>query len=378
MSNKCNELKRLENTIYYGVTGCGKSHAIEEHLQRSVTLDTVNETDTIVYEKIAFHPDYTYADFVGQNISIVNPLSGKVEYEFTPGPFTRLLRQAVINPHKDFYLVVEDINRGNAAAIFGDMMHILGGGTQLSPKVVDGQVMTLYEGLHFVHNAAVAKAVYGNPDAEVHMPCNFAVLATMNTSLPNTYALDSAFLGRFKMVAVENDFSREIDIYGNGHPYADMRIMDSHITWQAFCECINKIIAENKSRMLTVEDKRLGIYFVNPKELALNFQIDPNPQYRNYYEERRALSKIPNESRPAWFNERWYLLNRYLMEARVFPEKVIRYLWDDVFRFNPEVLFDTEIVFDAEQAIRLFASSYGNDRFKVFRSSVQKLLFESN
>lgn len=373
MSNECCKLKRIENTIYYGVTGSGKSYKLETNLTLADVLEYTNETDPVVYEKVAFHPDYTYADLVGRNISFFNPLSGKVEYEFLPGPFTRLLREAVKNPKTTYYLVVEDINRGNAAAIFGDMMHILGGGAAPSPRIIGGG-----EGLHFIHNAEVAKVVYGNPNAAIHMPGNFAVLATMNTSLPNAYALDSALLCRFKMVAMENDFSSVMDIYGNGHPYADIRILDSHITWQTFCECINKIIAENKLRMLTVEDKRLGIFFVNPEELVLNYHIDPNPQYRNYYEERRALSKIPIESRPAWFNERWYSLNRYLGEARVFPDKVIRYLWDDVFRFNPEVLFDTEIVFDSEQAIRLFASSYGDDRFKVFRSSVQKLLFESN
>lgn len=372
MAKDGNVPERLENIILYGVTGCGKSHAIEEYLEREDTLDYVNDRDTIAYEKIAFHPDYTYADFVGKSMMIANPLTGKIEQEFLPGPFIRLMMKAVMNPSKNYYLVVEDINRGNASAIFGDMMHILGGDSmQISPEMVHGQLITLFESQHFIQNSAVAKAVYGKPEAKIHMPGNFAIIATMDTSLPNTYTLDSAFLGKFKMVAMENDFS------GIEHPYADMRIMDSHVTWQAFCECINNIIAENKSRMLTVEDKRLGIYFVNPKELALNFHIDPNPQYRNYYEERRALSKIPSESRPAWFNERWYLLNRYLREARVFPEKVIRHLWDDVFKFNPEVLFDTEIVFDAEQAIRFFASSYGDERFKVFRSSVQKLLFES-
>ena len=66
-----------------------------------------------------------------------------------------------------------------------------------------------------------------------------------------------------------------------------------------------------------------------------------------------------------------------LMQIRIFPEKVIKYLWDDAFKFNPEALFDTDNMDSLEKVIRTFVLSQGRDRFKVFRSSVQQKLYPS-
>ena len=64
-----------------------------------------------------------------------------------------------------------------------------------------------------------------------------------------------------------------------------------------------------------------------------------------------------------------------LMQIRIFPEKVIKYLWDDAFKFNPEALFDTDNMDSLEKVIRTFVLSQGHDRFKIFRSSVQQKLY---
>ena len=63
------------------------------------------------------------------------------------------------------------------------------------------------------------------------------------------------------------------------------------------------------------------------------------------------------------------------MQIRIFPEKVIKYLWDDAFKFNPEALFDTDNMDSLEKVIRTFVLSQGHDRFKIFRSSVQQKLY---
>ena len=70
-----------------------------------------------------FHPDYTYSDFVGQILP--NVTEGNVSYEFIPGPFTRLLKKAHDNPSEEYCLIVEEINRGNAPAIFGEVFQLL-------------------------------------------------------------------------------------------------------------------------------------------------------------------------------------------------------------------------------------------------------------
>jgi GTPase subunit of restriction endonuclease len=99
--------------IYYGVPGCGKSNKIREQLKN------VPEKNKV---RVVFHPEYTNAEFIGQILPKVN---GHVTYEFTPGPFTQIIKRAYLNPNEHFYLVIEEINRGNAAAIFGDTFQLL-------------------------------------------------------------------------------------------------------------------------------------------------------------------------------------------------------------------------------------------------------------
>lgn len=73
---------------------------------------------------LVFHPDYTYSDFVGQILPTVSA-DDKVRYLFTPGPFTRLLWKAYHNPDIEYFLIIEEINRGNAPAIFGEVFQLL-------------------------------------------------------------------------------------------------------------------------------------------------------------------------------------------------------------------------------------------------------------
>jgi len=63
------------------------------------------------------------------------------------------------------------------------------------------------------------------------------------------------------------------------------------------------------------------------------------------------------------------------MHNRMFPEKVIKYLWDDAFKFNPEALFDTENMESLEQVIRTFVYSMGRERFKIFKPTVRASLY---
>ena len=64
------------------------------------------------------------------------------------------------------------------------------------------------------------------------------------------------------------------------------------------------------------------------------------------------------------------------MKNRVFPEKVIKYLWDDAFKFNPEALFDTDEMDDLEGVIRAFVYNTGRDRFRIFKPTVYDALYD--
>lgn len=102
--------------IYYGVPGCGKSHQIREDLkEKGIPAERTM--------RVVFHPDYCNADFVGQILPETK--DGTVRYNFKAGPFAKILREAYKNPKLEYALIIEEINRGNAAAIFGDLFQLL-------------------------------------------------------------------------------------------------------------------------------------------------------------------------------------------------------------------------------------------------------------
>lgn len=104
------------NKIYYGIPGCGKSYYIENTVLKDV------DKDNDVF-RTTFYLDYSNSDFIGQIYPVVKDRN--VTYEPKPGPFTKALERALRNPGRMIYLVIEEINRGNAAAIFGDTFQLL-------------------------------------------------------------------------------------------------------------------------------------------------------------------------------------------------------------------------------------------------------------
>lgn len=223
-----------KNILLYGVPGCGKSHEIKTHYC----------DDEMRMERVVFHPDYTYSDFVGQIMP--SNVDGHISYPFNPGPFTRILKKAVENPETEYFLVIEEINRGNAPAIFGEIFQLL--------DRRNG------ESEYGISNVDIAGEVYGETTRLVKIPANLFLLATMNTADQNVFTLDTAFKRRWTMRSIPNDFSQcrlsGIDICGTG------------VTWRAFAETMNGMIIDLSDGNLGGEDKRLGTYFVSADELA--------------------------------------------------------------------------------------------------------------
>lgn len=111
------------NRIIFGAPGTGKSFYLNKQRELNFAEDA--------YERVTFHPNYSYAQFVGsyKPISIQENIDGKltneIQYKYVPGPFLRVLVQALINPQKNYLLLIEEINRANVAAIFGDVFQLL-------------------------------------------------------------------------------------------------------------------------------------------------------------------------------------------------------------------------------------------------------------
>ncbi|WP_395152213.1 AAA family ATPase [uncultured Allofournierella sp.] len=345
------------NILLYGVPGCGKSWTIEHEYCKPGTN----------VERLVFHPDYSNADFVGQILPVVDPVDKQVTYEFTPGPFTNILRAAYINPHQRYVLVIEEINRGNAPAIFGDVFQLLD--RTVSTKTSDGITYSAGTSEYGITNGNVAKVVYGDETHKVRIPSNLSILGTMNTSDQNVFTLDTAFQRRWRMRLIENDF------FNVRTSLAQAEILDTGVTWRRFCETVNEIIIGNKAKIASAEDKRLGVYFVHENELKFDDRAVAKPPHTVFALEYNELLKAEMMNGTPEEAARLAEVREALMQIRIFPEKVIKYLWDDAFKFNPEALFDTDNMDSLEKVIRTFVLSQGRERFKIFRSSVQQKLY---
>jgi len=321
--------------IYYGVPGCGKSNKIREQLKN------VPEKNKV---RVVFHPEYTNAEFIGQILPKVN---GHVTYEFTPGPFTQIIKRAYLNPNEQFYLVIEEINRGNAAAIFGDTFQLLdrlkaGETDSLGNDPANAAVNTFTEGWsqYFVQNDDVNAYIRGTENSiqignirfdsntAIRLPPNLSILATMNTSDQNVFTLDNAFQRRFDMELVRNEFNLTKPAVNAQY---NAEIDDTGIKWGQFWGWINAKITATLKGLSSTEDKRLGVWFVSNAG--------------------------------------------GIIDDKVFAEKVLKFLWDDVFKFKrPQIFADG--IDTLEKLINSFEKpSEGKERFDVFKDKSNLVAF---
>ena len=264
--------------IYYGVPGSGKSHKIDE--------ETENLPDDQKM-RVVYHPEYTNADFIGQILPVME--GNGVRYAFKSGAFTKILIEALKNPSKPYYLIIEEINRGNAAAIFGEIFQLLDRGSDgwssycIMNDYINYEIRKSAPELNWTENTGV------------RLPPNLSLLATMNTSDQNVFTLDNAFQRRWDMQLVPNECS------DTNQMEATITVANQKITWKDFQQTINSVIGEkaNEGGLSSMEDKRLGCWFVK----AENKEI----------------------------------------KADLFSNKVLKYLWDDAFKFYHQDIFDSEI-----------------------------------
>lgn len=263
-----------ENILLYGVPGAGKSHEIKKKYC----------SDENYIERVVFHPDYMYSDFVGQILPRVEKDedgNDRLKYIFSPGPFTKMLKKAENDPNNYYYLIIEELNRGNAPAIFGEIFQLLD-----RKEEDEFPIEEIGESEYGISNYEVAKEVYKDEEHPVRIPSNMYILATMNTADQNVFTLDTAFQRRWKMRQIENRFDK--------FEHSKDMIEGTKINWGAFATVINDMVIETNIDMVSSEDKRLGIYFVKKKEL----------------------------------------------NAERFPEKVLKYLWDDAFKMDKTAIFN--------------------------------------
>ena len=237
--------------IYFGAPGTGKSYEIDTFLkERRVSEECIF--------RITFHPDFSYSDFIGQLLPTViksGPSKGDVTYTFSKGVFTKALEKSYEDTSKDVYLILEEMSRGNCAAIFGDIFQLL-----------DREKNGLNKGYskYFVNNDLIAKDIIALNDDRVKLPPNFHIIGTVNTSDQNVYVMDTAFKRRFEWEYISTkpvknstgtEYENNVDIELNNG------ITTRTVTWVDLYSVLNIFISSDKWLGLG-EDKQIGQFFI--------------------------------------------------------------------------------------------------------------------
>lgn len=323
------------NRILFGAPGTGKSYLLNED-----RLKFGNN-----YERVTFHPTYSYAQFVGtykpkpiykdhlvspsysvmsykrSNIEHITekneehknlyPLINEpfITYEFVPGPFLRLLIKALEQPHINYLLIIEEINRANVAAVFGDIFQLLdrdeSGNSEYTIMISEEMKAYIYQQIGISLN-------------EISIPHNFYIWSTMNTADQGVYPIDSAFKRRWSFQYISLDAGEE-DI---SHIEVNIKcIKQPSINWNMFRRLLNSKLASLGYK----EDKLIGPYFIKPHDLI----TDEKFQY-------------------------------------VFKNKLLMYLFEDVVRHDRNKFFI--------EGIKTFSDLiYHYDNGKVFNFSFEQI-----
>ena len=230
--------------IYYGTPGSGKSHKVKDMVEAA--YPDKDEREKYVF-RTTFHPDSDYASFVGCYKPQMK--DGAITYEFVPQAFTKAYVQAWNEPEKQIYLIVEEINRGNCAQIFGDLFQLLDRKNGVSEYPIDADD-DLRQYLEKELNEA-GKA--GIANGKIKLPANLNILATMNTSDQSLFPMDSAFKRRWNWDCVPIDY--------NNPKSSEFRITigDQNYKWLDFLKNVNTHIFNTTGS----EDKQMGNFFID-------------------------------------------------------------------------------------------------------------------
>ena len=293
--------------IYYGAPGTGKSHTIKKE----------EDEGKITCIRTTFHPDSDYATFVGCYKPHKIEGTKDLTYEFVEQAFLEAYKQAWMNPKEEIALVIEEINRGNCAQVFGDIFQLLDrsdDGWSTYPIKADTDIAEHLKELHIPRYTVTMKLRFGldkegndrYPDRDwfgfMALPPNMSILATMNTSDQSLFPIDSAFKRRWdwKYIKIKKGKDKNGKELGwniqiedaNGEPVKIIK-EETKLPWWNFIQKVNEIIAS----MTSSADKQLGYFFCKPSKKAN--ETDEKPT---------------------------------IITADTLVGKVIFYLWNDVFK----------------------------------------------
>lgn len=227
--------------IYFGTPGCGKSHAVKEFVTSHPGIEI----------RTTFHPDTDYASFVGAYKPSKD--TGGITYKYVPQAFTKAYCKAWKNPDTPVYLIIEEINRGNCAQIFGDLFQLLDRDEGVSEYPVSPDTdLEEYLKTELVRlDSGEVIGTDGIEDNKLTLPANLHILATMNTSDQSLFPMDSAFKRRWNWIYVPIDAD-------NPESQFVITLGDKKYEWGKFLIAANEHIKDVSES----EDKQMGNFFI--------------------------------------------------------------------------------------------------------------------
>ncbi len=252
-------IDKPRNRIIFGAPGTGKSFELNKEGKQ--LLGPGREED---FERVTFHPDYSYANFVGT----YKPVSTNegISYEFVPGPFLRVYVAALENSRtadvKPYLLLIEEINRAKVAAVFGDIFQLLDRDAKGASRypIQTSEDMRKY----------LAKELGGEPSnyCSIRIPNNMFIWATMNSADQGVFPMDTAFKRRWDFTYLSID-ANENGIAGK-HVVLGKNDYARDVEWNVLRKAIN-----NRLGTLGInEDKLLGPYYIQIDSFFSGGQID--------------------------------------------------------------------------------------------------------
>jgi 5-methylcytosine-specific restriction endonuclease McrBC GTP-binding regulatory subunit McrB len=296
-------MSRPIQKILFGSPGTGKSYKVREIATESLGIKWNEETKTLENTiKTVFHPEYTYSDFVGKLLPLTTG-DGSVIYKFYEGHFTRALGLAyskiIEGTNENVLLVIDELNRGNAAAIFGSIFQLLDrdednwstydvslseleivgilramgyevktyhDNIQVKKSEINEFLNNLQEKLNLNNNYDGVRVVANLKKSQILIPSNLSIVATINTSDESIYYLDSAFKRRWSWEYVDvpgGKFSEEVPeeikdimLYNRG----------KQVKWYTFVSKLNEFIKSNHDAIRRIEDKQIGWWFLKAQD----------------------------------------------------------------------------------------------------------------
>lgn len=261
--------------IFFGAPGTGKSYALKQ--QATEYFSSLSDNGEVRQRRVTFHPEYSFYQFVGTFRPATTDAS-EITYRFVPGPFASMLAKALNEPEFNFLLIIEEINRANPAAVFGEIFQLLDrddAGVSEYPTAIQEEFQQYLDAklepsakerlgrLVAQANSSVSATSHSvNETSHIVLPSNFLIWATMNSADQGVFPLDTAFKRRW-------DFE-----------YTGINDNQELCPWNDYRVAINDLL---RIEAQVSEDKLIGPFFLNLESDAISGNEGLLPEFKHAF-----------------------------------------------------------------------------------------------